>query len=59
MQQGNNISHYTVLDVSEDASPAQLKAAYRAAVLKHHPDRGTEKSSDKFFRVQQAYEVKR
>ena len=57
MQHGSNDSHYTVLDVASDASVLQLRAAYRAAVLKYHPDRGFEKSPEKFLRIQQAYEV--
>lgn len=31
---------YTVLGVEKDATPAQIKKAYRKAALLHHPDRG-------------------
>ena len=35
------INPYTVLGVPEDATPAQIKTAYRKAALKHHPDKAT------------------
>jgi DnaJ family protein C protein 9 len=35
------INPYTVLGLSEDATPAQIKTAYRKAALKHHPDKAT------------------
>lgn len=31
---------YRTLQVAEDACPEVIKAAYRALVMKHHPDRG-------------------
>ncbi|GFR46838.1 hypothetical protein Agub_g8476 [Astrephomene gubernaculifera] len=33
------LTHYQVLGVSRDVTPEQLKQAYHAAVLKHHPDK--------------------
>ena len=35
------INPYTVLGVPEDATPSQIKTAYRKAALKHHPDKAT------------------
>ena len=35
------INPYTVLDVPEDATPSQIKTAYRKAALKYHPDKAT------------------
>jgi DnaJ family protein C protein 9 len=35
------INPYTVLSVPEDATPDQIKTAYRKAALKHHPDKAT------------------
>ena len=32
-------NHYTTLGVPRDASADTIKAAYRKAALKHHPDR--------------------
>ncbi len=59
MQHSSNASHYTVLNVATDASSAEIKAAYRAAALKDHPDRAKslERSPEAFLRIQQAYEV--
>jgi len=35
------INPYTVLGLPEDATPSQIKTAYRKAALKHHPDKAT------------------
>jgi hypothetical protein len=43
-----------ILGVSLDASASDVKAAYYAAVKKHHPDLGGEPEA--FARVQEAYE---
>jgi DnaJ family protein C protein 9 len=36
------INPYTVLQISEDATPSQIKTAYRKAALKYHPDKASE-----------------
>jgi DnaJ family protein C protein 9 len=36
------INPYTVLSVPEDATPSQIKTAYRKAALKYHPDKAPE-----------------
>jgi DnaJ family protein C protein 9 len=36
------INPYTVLSVPEDATPDQIKTAYRKAALKYHPDKAPE-----------------
>jgi DnaJ family protein C protein 9 len=36
------INPYTVLSVPSDATPSQIKTAYRKAALKHHPDKAPE-----------------
>jgi len=41
--------------LSRDADAAAIKAAYRAAVLKHHPDKGG--SDARFKAIKDAYEV--
>jgi len=46
--------YYEVLGVKKDATPEQIKKAYRKMASKHHPDKGGDK--DKFQEVQQAYE---
>ena len=48
-------SHYEVLDVERDASPEEIKKAYRKAALKWHPDRnpGDPKAEEKFKLIAQ------
>lgn len=51
-------THYEVLGVSESASQDEIRRAYRRLVMKLHPDRsGDAKTTDRFVRVNQAYEV--
>ena len=46
---------YEELELDRDATFAQIKAAYRKQVKKHHPDKGGD--AEKFGRVQLAFEV--
>jgi hypothetical protein len=46
---------YRILDLAREATPAQLKAAYRRLVAEAHPDRGG-KAAD-FIRIRAAYEI--
>jgi DnaJ like chaperone protein len=55
---------YEVLEIKKDASPEQIKRAYRQLALKNHPDRvsylGEEirkKANEKFSSINEAYEV--
>lgn len=50
---------YDVLGVGRDASPDEIKRAYRQAALKYHPDRNSEDSDadEKFKEASAAYEV--
>ncbi len=52
---------YEILGVAKDATPEQIKKAWREAALKHHPDRnkGEEKKAAevKFKEAAEAYEV--
>ena len=54
---------YKILEISKEASVAEIKAAYRKMAKKYHPDRvihlgkeHREGAEDKFRQVQQAYE---
>ena len=45
---------YKILKISEDATPDEIRKAYRKAATKHHPDQGGDVRV--FQQVQQAYE---
>lgn len=44
---------HEVLGTTPDATPEQIRAAYRRAAMRHHPDRGG--SPEAFQAVQNAY----
>lgn len=46
---------FAVLEVSRDASEAEIKKAFRKLSIKHHPDKGGDKVH--FQKIQRAYEV--
>jgi len=55
---------YTLLEVSPQASPEEIKAAYKRAVARYHPDKVThlgkefqELAHKKLLAIQQAYEI--
>ena len=50
---------YDVLGVSKNASPQELKSAYRKLAVKHHPDKnpGDKTSEDKFKEAGEAYGI--
>jgi molecular chaperone DnaJ len=47
--------YYEILGVKKDASPDEIKKAFRRAAIDHHPDRGGDEA--KFKEVNEAYEV--
>lgn len=51
--------YFQLLGVSRDASPEDIKKAYRKLALRHHPDRnqGSVESEEQFKRITEAYEV--
>lgn len=55
---GGEKNHYTVLGVSDTASLADIKRAYRLLALKYHPDVSKDSRSDDMFKsIHLAYEV--
>ena len=51
--------YYDVLGVNKNASPEDLKSAYRKLAVKYHPDKnpGDTKAEDKFKEASEAYGI--
>jgi curved DNA-binding protein CbpA len=54
-----NQSHYDVLCVPREATPLEIKAAFRRLARKHHPDKnpGDASATERYQRIQRAYDV--
>jgi len=52
--------YYTVMGVARNATPDDIKHAYRRLARKYHPDVSQEKNAEAYFKeIAQAYEVLR
>lgn len=49
------MDHYQTLGISKNASPDEIKSAYRKLASVHHPDKGGDTA--KFQQIQEAYET--
>ena len=51
--------YYEVLGLAKDAADSDIKAAYRKAAMKYHPDRnpGDKEAEERFKEASEAYEV--
>lgn len=50
------LPHYNTLGISHAATPEEVRRAYRALALKHHPDKQSDDGSSEYFqRIQAAY----
>src|ERR687885_372384 len=51
--------YYSLLGVSRDAGPDELKKAYRKLAMQYHPDRnpGDKSAEQKFKDINEAYDV--
>lgn len=50
--------YYDTLGVSRDATPEEIKKAFRRLAMKHHPDRNKkEDAHDRFKAINEAYEI--
>ncbi len=57
----NKRDYYDILGVNRNASPEEIKTAYRKLAMEYHPDRnqGNQEAEDKFKEIAEAYEVLR
>ena len=52
------LTHYEILEIPTDASPAEIKQAYRRQAMKWHPDRqpeGGQLAEERFKDIARAY----
>jgi curved DNA-binding protein CbpA len=48
---------YEILEIKSNASEIEIKKAYHRLVLKYHPDKNNNTTTDKFQKIQSAYEI--
>uniref|UniRef100_A0A7S1FI18 J domain-containing protein n=1 Tax=Noctiluca scintillans TaxID=2966 RepID=A0A7S1FI18_NOCSC len=52
-----NACHYHTLGVPPGASSQEVKRAYKALVLRHHPDKNPDQETSRFVQIHEAYEA--
>merc|ERR1711967_203694 len=65
LKQSKEVNYYKVLGVDKNATPKEIKSAYRKLAKEYHPDKlpadATEEerkeAADQFARIAQAYEI--
>ena len=55
----NRMNYYQILEITRDASPEEIKHAYRRLALKYHPDtnNGDEGAELRFKKINEAYSI--
>lgn len=48
---------YKILGIEKDASPREIKKAYRKKMAEHHPDKNDGEHSEDFYKCSEAYEI--
>ena len=53
------VDYYQALGVDKNATPEQIKKAYRKMAMKYHPDhaKGDKSAEEKFKQISEAYAV--
>ena len=53
-----NKDYYKILNINKNASPDEIKKAYRALALQYHPDKNKNQDAEiKFKEISEAYQV--
>ena len=52
------MNYYKILEIEKNASPEQIKKAYRKMALKYHPDRNkNDDAEERFKEISKAYQI--